>query len=147
MIVSTDMLMRLMLASLVLLGVAHVASAQSADPVSSQPAAATSGVVATTIDLSRLPIDVQRIERRFREGEFREERNGLNLRYFVEVYGKAPNIVLFSKEDNLEHGPTPYGAPTHREMLDMMTPREFRNYGGVDLLSISRWLSGKADKK
>ena len=135
----------LTLAAVVLFGITKAAAAQSATSTTAGDTAA-SGVVAT-VDVSRLPIDLQRIERRFRQGEFREERDGLNLRYFVEVYGKAPNIVLFTKEDNLEHGPVPYGAPTHRDMLEMMTPREYRNHGGVDLLGIARWLSSKSDKK
>ena len=80
----------------------------------------------TAVDVSRLPIDVSRIEREFRQTSFREERDGLNLRYFVEVYAQAPPIVLFTEEDNLLFGPVPYGAPTHYEMLEMMTPREFR---------------------
>ena len=109
-------------------------------PVAAVPAAAQSstaavgtsgrgadGVVATaTIDVSRLPVDLRRIEREFRQTTFREERDGLNLRYFVDVYAKAPPIVLFTPEDNLLTGPVPYGAPTHYQMLEMMTPQEFR---------------------
>ena len=87
------------------------------------------------IDVNRLPIDLQRIERRFRQGQIREERDGLNLRYYIDVFAVAPRIVLFTKQDNLRYGPVPYGGPTHNEMLDMMTPRPFRNHGGVNILS------------
>jgi hypothetical protein len=91
------------------------------------------GAVAT-VDVSQLPGDIRRIERNFRRSEIRSERDGLNLRYFVEVFAKAPSIVLFTPEDNLAYGPVPYGAPTHSEMLNMITPRYHRNHGGVDLL-------------
>ena len=87
------------------------------------------------IDVNRLPIDLQRIERRFRQGQIREERDGLNLRYYIDVFAVAPRIVLFTEQDNLRYGPVPYGGPTHNEMLEMMTPRPFRNHGGVNILS------------
>ena len=117
-----------------LAGTARIAAAQSAEPTgTSGSTAATSGVVAT-IDVTRLPIDLRRIERRFRQGQIREERDGLNLRYFVDVFAKAPNIVLFTKEDNLLCGPVPNSPPTHRDMVEMMTPREFRSHGGVNIL-------------
>lgn len=122
------------LLGLFLIGTAQTAAAQSAEPTgTSGSTAATPGVVAT-IDVSRLPISLQNIERRFRQGQIREVRDGLNLRYFVDVFAKAPNIVLFTKEDNLQYGPVPNSAPTHRDMLDMMTPRQFRNHGGVNIL-------------
>jgi hypothetical protein len=114
--------------AILLLALASAASAQSAAVrmVSSGPA--RDGVVAV-VDVSRLPIDIRRIERSLKETTIREERDGLNLRYFVDVYAKAPAIVLITPEDNVLYGPAPYGAPTHREMLQMMTPREFRASG------------------
>src|SRR5687768_4125936 len=112
-----------------LTGLAHGAAAQSAAPSNGTAALAPVGVVATAVDVSRLPIDLRRIQRELRQTTIREERDGLNLRYFVDVYAKAPDIVLFTPEDNLVFGPAPYGGPTHREMLEMMTPREFRASG------------------
>lgn len=115
-------------------------SSQPAGPSAAQPTG-TSGISAETpvpvsgIDVTRLPIDLQRIERRFRQGQIREERDGLNLRYYVDVFAVAPRIVLFTEQDNLRYGPVPYGGPTHREMLDMITPRQFRSIGGVNILS------------
>ncbi|MBI3047585.1 MAG: hypothetical protein HYY76_04675, partial [Acidobacteria bacterium] len=75
----------------------------------------------------------------------REERDGLNLRYTVEVYGQAPPIVLFGPEANLESGPVPYGAPTHRDMIEHVTPREFRA-PAADLSALIRWLAERAHK-
>ena len=122
------------LLGMALVGRAQMAAAQSAEPTgTSGSTAATQGVVAT-IDVSRLPISLQNIERRFRQGQIREERNGLNLRYFVDVFAKAPNIVLFTKEDHLECGVVPNSAPSHHDMVEMMTPREYRNHGGVNIL-------------
>jgi hypothetical protein len=107
----------------------------------STPAAST----ATPIDVSRLPISLKNIQKQLRQTTIREERDGLNLRYYVDVYAKAPDIVLFTKEDNLLTGPVPYGAPSHREMLDMMTPKEHRA-PAADMGALFRWLSGKKTK-
>jgi hypothetical protein len=114
---------KIALTAALILGVTHVAAAQSAAPAERTTPA--SGVVAV-VDVSRLPIDIRRIERGFRQTTIREQRNGLNLSYFVDVYAKAPEIRLFTPQDNLEYGPAPYGAPSHYEMLNMMTPPEFR---------------------
>ena len=57
------------------------------------------------------------------QSTIREERDGLNLRYSIEVYGKAPPIVFFGPEDDLVHGPVPSSAPTHKEMIEHVTPQ------------------------
>ena len=126
-----------LLLGMALVGRAQTAAAQSAEPTgTSGSTAAAQGVVAT-IDVGRLPISLQSIERRFRQGQIREVRDGLNLRYFVDVFAKAPNIVLFTKEDNLQCGLVPGSTPTHRDMIEQMTPREYRNHGGVNVLDRS----------
>ena len=129
-------------AAVLLLGMAHAAAAQSVVAVAT---AAAPNASLAPVDVSRLPIDIRRIEQRFRQTSVREERDGLNLRYFIDVYAKAPDIVLFTKEDNLKYGPVPYGGPTHREMLDMITPQEHRA-PAADLGALMRWLSNKKDK-
>lgn len=98
-----------------------------------------------SLDVSRLPVDLDRIQRGLRESAVREEREGLNLRYRVQVYGQAPPIVLFGPEANLTTGPVPYGAPTHRDMVDHVTPREFRT-PAADISALIRWLAERAKK-
>jgi hypothetical protein len=112
-----------------LFGVTHAALAQSAVSVPASSDAGRSPAATSApapIDVSRLPIDLRRIQREFREASVRSEQDGLNLRYFVEVYGQSPPLVFFTKEDNLTHGPVPYGAPTHRDILWMVTPQAHR---------------------
>ena len=132
------------IAAVFIAGLAAGAGAQSAAPRNGAATVPSPGVIATAVDVSRLPIDLRRIEREFRQTTIREEREGLNLRYFVEVYAKAPEIILLRPEDNLRWGPVPYGGPTHREMLDMITPQEHRapaaNFG-----DLFRLLSGKKE--
>ena len=98
--------------------------------------------VQVTVDVDKLPVDLQRIQRQLRQAAVREERDGLNLRYFVDVYGRAPRIELFSPTDVLLTGPIPYGAPTHREMIEAITPREYRA-PAADLGALFRWLSDR----
>ena len=99
-----------------------------------------------TVDVGKLPIDLERIQRQLQQATVREERDGLNLRYMVDVYGQAPRIELFTKQDNLETGPVPYGAPTHREMIEAVTPQEFRA-PAADFSALFRWLADKAKDK
>jgi hypothetical protein len=112
---------------------------ESAQPESAAPQAAP----ASTVDVSRLPVNLSRIQRQLQRSTVREERDGLNLRYLVDVFGQAPAIELFSTQDNLLDGPVPYGGPTHRDILQVITPQEHRapaaNFG-----NLFRWLADKA---
>jgi hypothetical protein len=133
-----------------LLGLGQSAAAQGNAAPSRVPdePAAQSGEAAPAqrgVDVSRLPIDVRRIQRELAQRGEREEFDGRNLRYFVDVFGQAPAIQLFTEEDNLLHGQAPYGAPTHRDMIYMMTPPEFRS-PVMDFSGLMRWLSDKARK-
>jgi len=106
---------------------------------------ASAAAAQTTVDVSRLPIDLERIHRQLQQSTIREDHEGLKLRYVVDVYGKAPPIVLFGPEDNLVYGPVPYGAPTHREMIEHVTPKEYRA-PVADFAALARWLAERAKK-
>src|SRR5918994_1113760 len=105
------------------------------------PAAAQS-----TVDVSKLPVSVERIQRQLQQSTVREERNGLNLRYAVDVYGQAPRIELFTQQENLQNGPVPYGAPTHQQMIEAIAPREYRA-PAADFGALFRWVADKARDK
>ena len=87
-----------------------------------------SGAIATTtpgVDLARLPVNVSRIGRQLRQAQTTEVRDGLKIRYTINVYGESPKIQLVTPLDNLLRGNTPGTAPTHADMIRMMTPQEF----------------------
>jgi hypothetical protein len=107
--------------------------------------AASSAQEQPAVDVNRLPIDLGRIQRELRQSAERDENEGLRLRYFVDVYGQAPPLVIFGPEDNLVEGPVPYGAPTHREMIQQNTPIDYRPIPW-DLNSAFRWLSERLKK-
>lgn len=94
------------------------------------------------VDVDRLPLDIARLERQLQQSVTRENWDGFRLRYTVEVYGKAPRLQFFEPKDVLPSAPIPYGAPTHREMLDQVTPREYRP-AVADFPALLRWLQEK----
>jgi hypothetical protein len=108
-------------------------------------ALATPVFAQTEVDVSRLPVDLERIHRELQQSATREERDGLNLRYYVNVTTQAPPLVIFGPDDNLVHGPVPYGGPTHKDMLEQMTPKEFRA-PAADFSALLRWLAERASK-
>jgi hypothetical protein len=101
---------------------------------------------APSVDVDRLPIDVAKIRKELQRQADVEERDGLNLRYSLHVYGVAPRLQFFSKDENLTTGPVPWGAPTHREMIDHVTPQEFRA-PFADFSALLRWLADRQKKK
>ena len=100
----------------------------------------------TTIDVNKLGINLSRIERQLQQSTVREEHDGLRLRYIVDVFAQAPRIELFPNRDYSLKGPAPYGAPTHNDMLQMITPQEYRA-PAADFSGLFRWLAGKAKDK
>ena len=101
---------------------------------------------APTIDVSRLPINLSRIQRQLRQSSTRDESEGLRLRYVVDVYGQAPRIELFPNRDYSLTGPAPYGGPTHQDLMRLITPQE-HSAPAADFGNLFRWLSGKAKDK
>ena len=73
-----------------------------------------------------LPVSLERIKRQLdRLPPTHEKRSLLRLSYYIEVYGRLPRIDLVQGFD-VHNGPVPYGAPTHAELLAVMSPRELR---------------------
>jgi hypothetical protein len=124
-------LRRASLIGLLVIGAAHAAAAQQ-----------------IPVDVSRLPIDLAEITRQLRQTSSTESHTGLllHIHYTIDVYGQAPRIELFTKQDNLVTGPVPYGAPTHREMINQVTPIEYRA-PIMDFSALLRWLTDRANKK
>jgi hypothetical protein len=110
---------RLLIAALLCSGVAV--------PATAGQGSATGAVATTTpgVDLARLPVNVARIGRQLRQVESTEERNGLRLKYTIQVFGDAPKLKLVTPLDNLLTGDVPKSAPTHTDMIRQMTPKEF----------------------
>ena len=83
-------LKRVLLIAFLTLGAADAASAQQ-----------------TAVDVKRLPVDLVKVTRQLRQSAATESGNGLHIRYTIDVYGQAPRIEFFTKQDNLATGPVP----------------------------------------
>ena len=98
---------------------ASEARAAAREPGAEAPAAAA--------ETSALPVSLERIKRRM--AAVQEAGNGrrklLDLNYYVDVYARAPAIELFRNFDT-DSETVSYGSPTHAEMLEAVTPREWR---------------------
>ena len=80
---------------------------------------------AQAVDPTKMGVDISRIRRELAETHVDESDDPLRLRFRVDVVGVAPKID-FLEGFNVE-GPVSYGPPTHAEVLDVLTPREFRS--------------------
>ena len=98
-------------------------TAQAAAQEPANDAAPAPAAQRVAVDVNRLPVDLARIQRRLRASAERQAHEGLNLRFFIDVYAPAPPIVLLTKEDTLDTRPIPSSAPTHQDMLRFLTPR------------------------
>lgn len=89
-------------------------SAPAADP---QPA----------IDATKLGVSLARIRKGLRTAESKEKdtRDGLRIEFQIQVYGQAPRIELLKGVD-LVHGAVPGTAPSHRDVVDFLTPQMYR---------------------
>jgi hypothetical protein len=111
------------LSTAIVLGFTALATAQ--EPAN-RAAPAPAPAQPTAVDVNQLPVNLSRLQRRLRASAEREQRDGLNLKYFIEVYATAPPLVLLTKEEALDIRPLPSSAPTHQDMLQMLTPRGLR---------------------
>lgn len=88
-------------------------------PAASAPARADDPV-------GELPVSIQRIQRALSRPPAIRLQGDRNV-YRVEIVGKKPTIEDILGPDYLK-GPTPAGAPTHQEFLDLVTPKDFQGY-------------------
>ena len=123
-----------------------VAPASAQNTPVRQDAVGTTGTVQPALDASKMGVDIARVRRGLVRVTVREERDGLKLRYAVDVFGQAPPLDLFPSsriDPNYFTGPAPYGAPTHREFLNLNTPIQHRNTP-ADFGALFRWLADKS---
>ncbi len=96
------------------------------------------------LDAEQLPVSLERIRRELRSRPMLDPES-LRLSYYVEVYAKRPQLDVFAGFD-LHNSPVPYGAPSHREIIDLVTPLEFRS-PPADLTGVLNWLLGRGGQK
>ena len=79
------------------------------------------------IDVTKLGVSLKRIQRGLFIAESREKQGGnaMHLEFNVQVYGQAPKIEVLKGVD-LTNGAVPGTAPSHRQVIDHLTPQIYR---------------------
>ena len=110
-----------------------------AGPLAAQQEAAAPAPAAqpsTAIDASKLPLNLSKLQQKL-QASAATRRAGLTFN--IDVIGQAPRIQIFTPGEDLRYGPVPNTAPTHQEMIEMATPREFRS-PVMDFSNLMRWV-------
>ena len=117
--------------ALAVLIVTVAAPAFAQDPTPSAPD--------TTIDATKLGVDLSRIQRGLRLAETKEKSSadGLRLDFSIQVYGRAPRIDVLNGID-LFNGPVPGTAPSHNQMIEHWTPPIYRT-PGLPISALAYW--------
>jgi hypothetical protein len=98
--------------------------AQAAQGATQPPA---TGAAAAPVDASKLGVSLSRIKRELAQAEeaaSKPDDERLKFSFSVQVVGQAPKIDFL--EGFPVSGAVPYGSPTHQEVLDVLTPKYFR---------------------
>jgi hypothetical protein len=77
---------------------------------------------APAFDVSKLPVDLDRVQRKLREALDASQKEPLVVRFTVNVFAEAPRVDLFTPRDDLKFAPVRSVAPMHREMMNIVTP-------------------------
>jgi hypothetical protein len=123
--------MRAVVTCIFVLGLARLACAQDVPPPSQDAPAA--------IDVNKLGVSLSRIQRGLFIAEARDKQvaDGMRLEFNVQVYGMAPRIEVLKGLD-LFNGSVPGSAPTHRQMIDFVTPQIYRT-PGLPISALAFW--------
>ena len=115
------------------------------------PAAPANGDVkqretpAPPVDVSRLGVSLDRIKRELAPAANVQTPDGpMKLSYAVQVIGQAPKIDLL--QGFSLNGPLMYGGPTHREVLDVVTPQAYRS-PVMNISALTYWAAQKLRQK
>ncbi|MGH9315102.1 MAG: hypothetical protein ACRD1S_18100 [Vicinamibacterales bacterium] len=127
-----------------LAGPASAYAGQATGEPRARPAENGRAKAASDQPVKELPVSVERIRRKLAQAPA-SKTSGLRLEYYVEVYGKSPQIDIFNNFDATA-GAVQYGSPTHQEFLNLVTPQEFKS-PPADLLTpamaLMKWLIDK----
>jgi hypothetical protein len=109
-------------------GLATAALAQGAPRPQEQSAPAPATSPDLSIDPTKLGVSLPKIQKGLFIAEEREAQSGggLRLEFNVQVYGMAPKIEVLKGVD-LSSGGVPGSAPTHRQMIEFVTPAIYRS--------------------
>jgi hypothetical protein len=138
-----------LLACLVGLQPAAVAGAQQSSAPGTAAIQAQPAPAQAVPSVESLGMSFDRIKRELRILPPSTVKSPLKLEYYVEVQGLMPALPLF-KPGELMTGPLPFGAPTHRDMMDHVTPLAFKSgtvpVGGLAIMGIVKLIQWEAQR-
>ena len=115
---------------------------QAPEPAPTNETSAVDSQPAPAVDPLKLPVNLGRIRLELAHKPPTKS-SGLRISETIEVVGVAPKVQLWNPETaKLATGPVPYGAPTHKDFIDLHTPEEFKRYP-MDLNALMKWLMEK----
>jgi hypothetical protein len=120
------MMLGLLLAATLFAGSQQPAASETHPESSPAQKPAASGPAQSGDSAADLPVSLERIKRDLSRTPAIRLQGDRNV-YRVEVIGRKPTIEDILGPDYLK-GPTPAGAPTHQEFLDLVTPKDFQGY-------------------
>ncbi len=103
----------------------------------------------TRPSVEALGLSLDRIKRELGDRPATPDENGLKLDFYVEVFALAPPIPIFQPGE-LTTGPVPWGAPTHADILNVVTPQAFRSptvpISSLAIMGIAKLIQMEADR-
>jgi hypothetical protein len=114
--------------------------AQAPDGTQTPPAAA--------IDPTKLGVSFERVRMELAQPAPPKNKT-LKIQETIEVVGKAPPILLWDPKTvkaNLTSAAVPFGAPTQKDIMKLIVPKEFQNYP-FDMNALMQWLMDHLNKK
>ena len=106
------------------------ASAASTAAPSASPQAPAAKAPAQLPPVIQLPVDLARIKSALREPAV-VSLHEHQLRFYAEVYAREPKFSDFLGSFDLMNGPVPGAGMTHREFMDMVTPKLMNSSAGI----------------
>jgi hypothetical protein len=98
------------------------------------------------IDPTKLGVSFDRVRMQLTQ-EAPSQSNGLKIQESIEVVAKAPPQLLWDpKTVNLTSSAVPFGAPTQKDIMKLIVPKEFQTYP-FDLNALMQWLMEHLNKK
>jgi hypothetical protein len=123
--------------------------AQTEPPVQPAPSSPTTDSSSSpAIDPSKLGISFDRVRMQLTEQSSITKTGALKIRETVEVVGKAPPLQLWNPRtvrSELTSEAVPFGAPTQKDIMKLIVPKEFQNYP-FDLNALMQWLMEHLNK-
>jgi hypothetical protein len=116
-------------------------------PDGKQPPPQTQTPPAEGIDPTKLGISFERVRFELTQPVATKDKR-LKIQETIEVTGKAPPILFWDPKTvkaTLTSQAVPYGAPTQKDIMKLIVPKEFQNYP-FDMNALMQWLMDHLNK-